>query len=111
MTQSSGCDTVDNINNGIQNSVFMYNIGSRLLGHIVCINLIWPYRNLRVPSRRQMRQIKHIIWDFFENGSVAKRLNKANVFSSLPFYLFNLIKKHCSLLTLGCWVDGNYNTW
>ena len=33
----------------IQTSSESHNIGSRLLGHIVCINLIWLNRNLRTP--------------------------------------------------------------
>ena len=73
-----GCDTVENINNGFQNSVFIHNIGSRLLGHIVCINSILLYRNPKKPSKRRMPQIAHFIWDLFENLSVAKRLNNAS---------------------------------
>ena len=65
-THSSGCDTVENINNEVQNNVFIYNIVSRLLGHIVCINLILMYRNLRTPDNRRMPQIPHFIWDSFE---------------------------------------------
>ena len=60
MAQSSGCDTVDNINNGIQNSVFIYK------------DLKDECRKLRI-----LYGII-IIWDFFENGSVAKRLDNAS---------------------------------